>query len=806
MVIGDQLSPKCTRLLNDDTLQVEYERDLVDSRSDVALLKRILLNGKFPLEFSEEPCNGRSFGELCGYFSHKSSIIFSPPPKCISQCDKSADLFLACPMSDWENANKFSKWQLRELSVDGQRMIGLKLRKNSLPEQFPFKFISSDGKWISPNDDTPNVQSVSNCLCNFLFTPSATGANILQYRLRAGIALDDRLSVEFSNSFSQPVNFTPWISSLHSGTKLGAIALGNSTTFRVFAPRATSARVAIFTKEKRCPEYYSLHPLVDGVWHTELQRCLHGYYYYYQFLFSKNGNWAEAPMVLDPYAKATVSSSGPGIILDVKNFAPLPDLFVAPAEKDLIIVEAHLRDLLAKAPMVLSARERMRFSGLEKYVKKRSCYLKKLGINCVELQPIHEFDCRSVGDYHWGYMPANWFSPASAYGKNSSKGSQVNDFKRLVASFHKAGIAVILDVVYNHFGDSGHLHNIDREYYFRHNKSGNLTNFSGCGNDFRTESSMARRLIMDSLEHFIRVYNVDGFRFDLAELLGMDFLDILQKKLKSVKKSIILIAEPWSFRGNIGVAIGRLPYLVWNDEYREFVKNYLLGNGNSDGMRYFLCGSLDFRSKFPSQSVNYIASHDDRGWVDCITENPHNNGGAPTKNDCRRTRLSAAILMLSIGTPMMAAGQDFLFSKFGATNTYNRGDLNALNYKLLRVNHSTHRYFRKLIKFRLSKIGELLRLSEVPSKSYFQFFPSAENSACAILYNADNTFGGKRIIFAINPHLENSTIDFREFDIGRCRMLANEDNFFLFPKKLRGCASGNKLTLPPLSCRLLIVS
>jgi pullulanase/glycogen debranching enzyme len=428
--------------------------------------------------------------------------------------------------------------------------------------------------------------------------------------------------------------------------------------------------------------------------------------------------------------------------------------------------------------------------------------MRALGVNCVELQPIHEFDYSDRGEYQWGYMPANWFSPASAYCKCPEDATQVSEFRELVREFHRAGIAVILDVVYNHFGDSGHLKNIDGAYYFRHGADGNFTNFSGCGNDFRTESPMAQKLVADSLEHMVMAYNVDGFRFDLAELLSANFLNFLQKMLKVVKKSVVLVAEPWSFRGNIGVPMRALPYSVWNDEYREFVRNYVLGNGNSEGLRYFLCGGLDFRSKFPCQSVNYVASHDDRGWVDSITENSHNNGGAPTVNDCRRTRLAAAILMMSIGIPMIAEGQDFLFSKHGMSNTYNRGDLNALDYGLLKANAETHEYFRKLIKFRLSKNGEVLRLGSVPPKSYFRFFPTQSNSACAMVYNADGTFGRNKLMFAINPHFDCAAIDFMEVDIGRCRILADENRVFTFSRGSSDKHLDNVLTLPPLSCRI----
>jgi pullulanase/glycogen debranching enzyme len=765
-------------------------------------LRKVILNDEANVNFEEEIFEKYNFACKYCYFSHADDIVFTLPPEYINPLSQSGDFFLACRMSDWGNANKSNQWKLQEISIDGHSLLGLKIPRNDLRESFPFKFISADEEWCSPDDTTPNCQLSSIGTMNFLFNPNVTGDNILQYHLQSKISLESKLVAVFSDDSSISIDFSPWIASLRCNIQLGSVISGDSTIFRIFAPRATNARVAIIGKKEKYYTYYPLLPSSDGIWHTEIYKNLHGYYYYYQLLFSKNGNWSEAVQILDPYAQAAVCSKGPGIILDPNKLGRGKDKFITPDAKDLIILEMHLRDVVKNMPRLIPYGEKLYFSDLRKYLKKKDCYLRDLGINCVELQPIQEFDYSKKEEYQWGYMPANWFSPSSAYSKNPQRAAQAKEFQNLVKGFHKAGIAVILDVVYNHFGIAGHLQNIDSRYYFRHEKNGNFTNFSGCGNDFRTESYMARKMIVDSLEHLIKTYNVDGFRFDLAELLGIDFLSFLQKKLKSVKKTIVLVAEPWSFRGNIGVSMRKLSYSVWNDEYRNFARDYVLGNGNSDGLRYFLCGGLDFRSAFPCQSVNYVASHDDRGWVDSITENPHNDGSAPTENDCRRTRLSAAILMMSVGIPMITAGQDFLASKQGVSNTYNRGDLNALDYKLLEKNSRTHEYFKELIKFRLSKAGEILRPGETPNKSYFQFFSSSTNSACALVYNADCSFSGNKLIFAVNPHSEESAINFRNFNPHPCNILANEDKFFTFPRKFYDKFDGGKLLLPPLSCRI----
>ncbi|MDR1595869.1 MAG: hypothetical protein LBR91_03000 [Puniceicoccales bacterium] len=787
-------------MIDGKTLCIEYECDVVGPRGDLHNPVKILLNGS-AIDFYEVEFLNHSFGERYCYFSHCDDIVFTLPSKYANALSRSDDFFLACQISGWGDAVRSDRWKLGNLQLNGHTLVGLKIEKCLLRDPFPFKFISADGKWCSPDDDSPNVQISEASAVNFFFAPNVTGNNVICYSLKNTASLFDELDVIFADGVRIGASFSRWISSLYCDIPLGAIVSENSTTFSVFAPRATAARVAIFDKKTPSPAYYQMLPSDDGVWRTEISKNLIGNYYHYQFLSKDISDWDSAPKVLDPYARAAVTSNGPGIILRDDDFVADDD-FRAPNCKDLVILEMHLRDVLANSPSTEPSNGKLNFSDLEQYLGRKDCYPRILGVNCVELQPIQEFDYSKKEDYHWGYMPANWFSPASTYAKCPEDASQVLELQKLVKAFHRAGMAVILDVVYNHFGDTGHLKNIDSAYYFRRNRDGSFTNFSGCGNDFRTESPMAAKLIVDSLEYIIKTYNIDGFRFDLAELLSANFLDFLQKRLKSVKKSIALMAEPWSFRGNIGTSMQKLPYSVWNDEYRDFVRSYVLANGNFNGLRYFLCGSLDFRSGFPGQSVNYVASHDDRGWVDNITENSHNDGSAPTENDCRRTRLAAAILMLSIGIPMIAEGQDFMASKHGVNNTYNRGDLNALDYGLIEKNRTTHEYFKQLIKFRLSECGDVLRLENVPSKTYFRFFPSQTTSACALMYNADGTFNRKKLLFAINPHFSEEAINFMDIDLVHCEMFADEDSFFPSPKKFCDKFSNNTLIMPPLSCRI----
>ena len=510
--------------------------------------------------------------------------------------------------------------------------------------------------------------------------------------------------------------------------------------------------------------------------------------------------------VLDPYALAVLQHDGPGIVLDRAWIGEGDRSFKTPAWHDLVMVEAHVRDLVAHAPVKATAEERRGFTGLRKWVESREFYLHHLGVNCVELQPVQEFDDLTVEAYHWGYMTNNWFAPESSYALTPARASGVRELQDLVRAFHRRGMAVVLDVVYNHVGVPAHLLFIDRLYYFEQDAAGDLANWSGCGNDVRARSAMAKRLIIDSCIHLIEAYGIDGFRVDLAELIGAGVLREIETALKRVKSDVILIAEPWSFRGHIAGALRDTGWASWNDGYRDFVRDYVRGGGTAGGLEYFLRGSPWYFAKWPAQTVNYTESHDDRCWIDVITENPGNNGSSPTANDLRRTHLMAAVLFMSLGVPMLAAGQDFLRSKQGVTNTYLRGDLNALDYRRLFRHLSTHTYFADWIAFRRSERGRLLRHYTRPGEGFFQFIHSEASPALAVVYNADRSIGSARLLFAINATLGEATLAVGAglSGTGAWRQLADHERFYGETSRVALAPVEADLTLPALGCGLWV--
>jgi pullulanase/glycogen debranching enzyme len=351
-------------------------------------------------------------------------------------------------------------------------------------------------------------------------------------------------------------------------------------------------------------------------------------------------------------------------------------------------------------------------------------------------------------------------------------------------------------------GDPPHLLFIDRLYYLEQDSEGSLANWSGCGNDVRASAAMAKRLIIDSCIHLIEAYGVDGFRFDLAEILGIDVLREVEIALKRVKPGVILIAEPWSFRGHIAGALRDTGWASWNDGFRNFLKEYVRGGGSAERLEYFLRGSPWYFAKWPAQTVNYTESHDDQTWLDSITENPGFDGTHPTPNDVRRTHLMASVLFMSVGIPMIAQGQDFLRSKGGLGNTYRRGDVNALDYRRMYRHLATHAYFADWIAFRRSARGRLLRHFSRPSEGYFRFF-SGGGAPLAVVLNADLSKGTERLLYAINPTSADVTIAIGDVaGWGAWRQLADHDRFIPPGSRAATRRVGADLEVPSLGCAL----
>lgn len=770
---------------------------------------------------SLRPAEPALYAEEAAYFKDADGrVVFVLDPADHPGVDfERTAVYVAGDFNGWAAAIGRPEWQLRRGEILGRPCWCIAVEDEGLWSDPPrrFKFVTADARWLAlPPDATNRVQDAEGH-ANLALLPQRTGRNLFAFTTREPIDPSRTYSVihlrDGQHSPKIRLRLGRFFHALHSALPLGALVGRAETTFRLFAPRARTVRLSVAETVDPAggPHVFELEKRLEdgvwrGVWEVVVDRRLHGWYYWYSVSGPQNvfGHFQPNQRILDPYALAAVGRGGPGIVLDAAWVGKGDRSFRTPAWQDLVVAEGHVRDLVAKAPLPLTPEERRGFVGLRKWIESPDCHLLRLGVNALELQPVQEHDNATPEEYQWGYMTTNWFAPASAYGLDPLRASPVKEFQELVAACHRRGLAVILDVVYNHAGEPAHLMLIDKLYHFELGDDGSLSNWSGVGNDLRCRSAMTKRLIIDSLVHLIEAYGVDGFRFDLAELIGAGVLAEIEAALKRVKPDVILIAEPWSFRGHIADVLRPTGFASWNDGYRNFLRDYVRGGGAADKLEYFLKGSPWHFAFWPAQTVNYTESHDDRTWIDEITENPDRDGRRPSLADVRRTHLMAAVLFASVGIPMVAAGQDFLRSKHGVNNTYLRGDLNALDYRRLRRFAGTHRYFADWIAFRRSPAGRHLRQWSRPGEGFFRGFPGPDGRSLALVFNADGSEGPQRLLFAVNPIFDDVTIALpEELAVLEWRLVADQDRFHA-PGEAPPAPVAPELLIPALGCGLWV--
>ena len=721
-------------------------------------------------------------------------------------------VFLAADINGWSEAIGKPDWELLPVDSEaGSGMYELRVPIDRIPanEPFRFKFVTERGEWLDIPGRALNAVQSADGIVNFEFNPDQTGRHCFGFCMPDGyLRIGNERVVREDKDGKESYDLSDLEKLLSASTDLplGAIVEKNRTLFRLFAPRASKVQLAYgFEADQSDATLVSMHCIDGVIWEAIFHENLVGAYYSFYLEGESEDlstDFDASFAVLDPYAKACLGNFGPGLVVDPGRFKKVKKPFEAPPWQDLIILEGHVRDLVAKAPIELTQEERQGFTGLRKWVESEGSYLRELGVNAVELQPVQQIGDFLNKGYHWGYMPANYFSPESSYALEPETASQIEEFRDLIQTFHEQGIAVILDVVYNHVGEPYHLSYIDKHYYFHLNKDNEMMNWSGCGNDLRCDTPMARRLIIESLKHFVEVYDVDGFRFDLAELIGIEVIREIEVKLRKVKPSLVFVAEPWSFRGHIQHELKETDFASWNDGFRESIAAYVRGLGTAEMLQYYLSGSPG-TSRFVAQTINYTESHDDHCWIDRITGQPEQDASQPTWLDQRRTHLMAAILFVSLGVPMLAEGQDFMRSKLGKSNTYKLGDVNALDYERRLLYSGTHAYFRSWIHFRRSKAGRALRYEGALREGYLKFFFNEDSSAVTAVFNADCSVKAPKLIFAVNPHKESSAIQCDRAYLEDMIQIADHERFDVNGLS-SACIATDKgiMHLPPYSCGL----
>lgn len=474
-------------------------------------------------------------------------------------------------------------------------------------------------------------------------------------------------------------------------------------------------------------------------------------------------NFDPQKILLDPYAKAVFfppqfdrtlamregSNAGRaplGLLVERGAQFDWEDARPPHHEADAIIYELHVRGFTQNPNSGVDPSRAGTYAGLVDKIP----YLKDLGVTVVELMPIFQRDPQQ-GDY-WGYMPLNFFSPHAQYAGNLED-KQRNEFKHLVKAFHEAGIGIVLDVVYNHTCEGDHKGPIysykgfgSASYYMMTSDRTNpYANYSGTGNTLNFGKAHVRKMVMDSLRHWKKEMHIDGFRFDLASVFSRNSDGSLNWGHAPIFAEIAadpdlgqlrLIAEPWDTGAfQLGRGFPGITWLQWNGRYRDDIRRFIKGDGEMvpDLMRR-IYGSDDF---FPDnrddayhvyQSVNYVNSHDGFTLYDLVSYNEkHNSANGQNNQDgmdenyswncghegdagapaevlaLRRKQVKNffCVLMLSNGTPMFRAGDEFLNTQFGNNNPYNQDNMTGwLDWSQLQSNQDIFRFFKSMIAFR----------------------------------------------------------------------------------------------------------
>jgi isoamylase len=515
----------------------------------------------------------------------------------------------------------------------------------------------------------------------------------------------------------------------------------------------------------------SLHNKSGRVWHCRIPLSKMRAAHYYAYSVSGppiNGlpRFDHEKILVDPYATSVFFPSefdrklamAPGSNAGKGPLAILPTHRVdfdweggdAPRpESNAIIYELHVKGFTKNPNSGVHAPVAGTYAGLIEKIP----YLKDLGITVVELMPIFQRDPHE-GDY-WGYMPLNFFAPHAQYASTQDTDGQHLEFKNMIKAFHKAGIFVVLDVVYNHTceGDNrGPTYsfkgfNASGYYMLSSDPNSRFANYSGTGNTLNFSQPQVRKMVMDSLRYWKNEMHIDGFRFDLASVfsrnadgsLNWGDAPIFSEIAADPELSrLALIAEPWDVGGyQLGRGFPGTTWLQWNARYRDDVRRFVRGDtGMVPDLMRRIYGSDDLfpdsseHSYHAFQSVNYIDCHDGFTLYDLVSydqksnwKNGHDNQDGMDANyswNCghegdegvpervlalRRKQVKNffCLLMLSNGIPMFRSGDEFLNTQFGNNNPYNQdNEISWLDWSRLETNRDIFRFIKGMIAFRKS--------------------------------------------------------------------------------------------------------
>lgn len=615
------------------------------------------------------------------------------------------------------------------------------------------------------------------------------------------------------------------------------------TKFTLWAPTAEEVRVLLYDSGNEGSAYQtlSLEMGEDGIWNTSIKEDLKGKFY--TFNVKVNGKWlGDTPGIM---AKAVGVNGKRAAVIDLRSTDPegwAND--VRPLLKDyadIIVYEMHHRDFSLDS--VSGIRNKGKFLALTELGTTTSQgektgidHLKELGVTHVHILP--SYDYASVDEskpdkaqYNWGYDPQNYNVPDGSYSTDPYKPDvRIKEFKQMVQALHKAGIRVVLDVVYNHTCNTEES-NFERTvpgYFYRQTKDGKPANGSGCGNETASDRAMMRKYMVESVLYWINEYHIDGFRFDLMGIHDIETMNEIRAAVDKIDPSIFIYGEGWAASAPqldqeelaMKANIYKMPRIAaFSDEMRDGLRGgwdddrkgaFLIGQpGHEMSIKFGLVGAVKHPQVIndsvnyskepwalqPTQMISYVSCHDDMCLADRL------KATMPDATDEERAslhKLAETFVFTSQGVPFIFAGDEMMRDKKGIHNSYNSPDsINTIDWRNKTIHHDVFDYVRELITLR--KNHPAFRMGDADKvRQYMEFLPvEGSNLVAFILKDNANGDSWKNIIVAFNSRKEPAKLS---IPAGRYTIVCKDGKI---KQSGMGQVSGNEIIVPARSAMII---
>ena len=535
---------------------------------------------------------------------------------------------------------------------------------------------------------------------------------------------------------------------VYNGKDLGLTYSPKAATFKIWAPTATAATLNLYKSDMggNAIRSINMNKGENGVWQITVPENLKNSYY--TFKVNIGNTWSEE--VVDPYAKACGTNGLRAQVIDLKETNPVgwaqdksPNFSSTNKQTDAIIYELHVRDASIHASSGI--KNKGKFLGLAEVGTKNSAgqstglsHMKELGVTHVHLLPFYDYnsvdETKAAVQYNWGYDPVNYNIPEGSYSTNPSDGKvRIKELKELIKTMHSNGLRIIMDVVYNHTAltKNSNFNILVPDYYYRKRADGSFSDASSCGNETASDHAMFQKFMIESVVYWVKEYHIDGFRFDLMGIHDIETMNLISDTLHKIKPSIVLYGEGWTssssplpddkraLKKNAAKLNG---IAVFSDDMRDGIKGSVFNINdrgfatgqieNSESVKFGIVAagkhpqinyskvnySKEPYTAGPAGLINYADCHDNNILWDKIELSFKD---ASVAERTKMHELAYAIVLTAQGASFLHAGTEFLRTKNGVENSFDKGDIvNGINWDLKNQNNASYQFIKSLIQIR----------------------------------------------------------------------------------------------------------